>query len=351
MIERKAINKRRNPRLAWRARWELRRVFLRPLAWEISARTSERSANDRGTTMGLRARICFELSRRLMRPPERRAVDYGTYGDWRSESLSRSWAAFADCHVSTKDVLDFGCGDGQLSLFLAKEKFPRRIVGVDISPQGVERALTSLARTRIPEGVRIEFVLGSTERVPVSDQSLDTVLAFDCLEHVMSPGPILREWYRVLRPGGRCLIEWFPYKGPWGPHMEALIPIPWAHVVFGERAMFRAAAAIYDLPEFVPRHWDLDESGRKKPNKWRAWSSFKEQGYINKLDVPTFRRLAENAGFKIDRLELRSFGGSPIRRVGGRALMRIPVVGKYFLSFAVIELLRPDDVSEKQVCA
>jgi len=57
---------------------------------------------------------------------------------------------------------------------------------------------------------------------------VDTLLAFDCLEHVMSPLPILQDWYRVLRPGGRCLIEWFPYKGPWGPHMESLIPIPWA---------------------------------------------------------------------------------------------------------------------------
>ena len=86
----------------------------------------------------------------------------------------------------------------------------------------------------------------------------------------MSPESILRDWFRVLRPNGRCLIEWFPFKGPGGPHMESLIPIPWAHVIFGERAMFRAAEMIYDLPEFVPRHWDLDERGKKKPNKWRA---------------------------------------------------------------------------------
>ena len=55
--------------------------------------------------------------------------------------------------------------------------------------------------------------------------------------------------------------------------------------------MLRAAERIYDLPSFTPRHWDLDESGQKKPNKWRAWSTFKDQGYINELDLAQFHRL------------------------------------------------------------
>lgn len=186
----------------------------------------------------------------------------------------------------------------------------------------------------------IDFVVGEHEKIPVPDASIDTLLAFDCLEHVMSLESILGEWHRVLREGGRCLIEWFPFKGPWGPHMETLIPVPWAHVVFGERAMFRAAEMIYDLPEFVPRHWDLDEYGRKKPNKWRAWSSFSEQGYINELDVSGFTHLANNAGFEIARLESHSFSGSRLRRTLGRALMNIPHVGEYFISHTIMELIR-----------
>jgi SAM-dependent methyltransferase len=160
------------------------------------------------------------------------------------------------------------------------------------------------------------------------------------MEHVMEPGEVLQEWRRVLVPGGRYLLEWFPYKGPWGPQMESLIPVPWAHVVFGERAMLEAAAQIYDHPAFVPRHWDLDDRGRKMPNKWRAWRSFKEQGYINKLGIPEFRRLAESAGFAIDRLELHSFDGGALRRAIGGALMHLPLIGEYFVSYSVIELRR-----------
>jgi SAM-dependent methyltransferase len=277
-----------------------------------------------------------------MRGPEQRTVNYDAYEDWRRDSLSGSWTAFPDSYIVGKDVLDFGCGDGQLTFFLASEKGPRRIIGVDINAPAIERCHSKLVSTRVREGVFVDFAIGSTDALPFSDQSFDTLLAFDCLEHVMNPGRIIRDWYRVLRPAGRCLIEWFPYEGPWGPHMEALIPLPWAHVVFGERAMFRAAEMIYDLPEFVPRHWDLDEHGNKKPNKWRSWSSFEEQGYINKLDVPTFRRLARDAGFQISRLDLNTFGGPLIRQAVGRALMRMPIIGKYFTSFCVVELLRPE---------
>ncbi len=73
--------------------------------------------------------------------------------------------------IKGKMVLDFGCGDGPLSLFLAKEKRPRRIVGVDISNAGIERAKSALTRTLLTNGVDVEFLLGSTDQLPVPDQS------------------------------------------------------------------------------------------------------------------------------------------------------------------------------------
>jgi ubiquinone/menaquinone biosynthesis C-methylase UbiE len=291
--------------------------------------------------MDILAKACFSLSKKLMLPPTQRTVDYKAYDDWRDTSLSNSFNTFSNAWIKEKCVLDFGCGDGQLSLFLAEKKNPARVVGVDISEPAIARAKTSLVETKIPEGVKIDFVLGTTDGLPVPEDSIDTLLAFDCLEHIMSPAEILCDWYRVLRPGGRCLIEWFPYKGPWGPHMEALIPVPWAHVLFGERAMLRAAEAIYDLPEFMPRHWDLDENGEKKPNKWRAWSSFAEQGFINKLGLRDFKNIAADVGFKLDRFEKHSFGGAPIRRKLGKTLMSFPLIGEYFVSYVIVELVKP----------
>jgi ubiquinone/menaquinone biosynthesis C-methylase UbiE len=291
--------------------------------------------------MGFRAELCYELSRRRLQGPSSRTASAQAYTSWRTASLASSWSAFSDEYVAGKDVLDFGCGDGELSLYLAQHKRPRRLLGIDVNPAAIERAHNGQAVSAVPSTVDLEFAVGSPEAMPVPEQSFDTLVAFDCLEHVMAPAQILRDWYRVLRPGGRCLVEWFPYKGPWGPHMESLVPIPWAHVLFGERAMLRAAERLYDHPHFEPRHWDLDEHGRKKPNKWRAWSSFDDQAYINKLDLAGFEKLVAASGLRIDRLDKRSFGGSRLRQGIGRTLMNLPLVGEYFVSYVLVELVRP----------
>lgn len=292
--------------------------------------------------MNMRSNLLFELSRRRLPKPALRTTDYAAYQDWRKQSLSSSWSAFRGTNLRGRDVLDFGCGDGALSLHLAIEECPSSITGVDLDPAAIERAKLARELAQVPRSVRIDFLQGSVEGVPIPDESIDVLVAFDCLEHVMSPLSIFRDWFRILRPGGRCLLEWFPYKGPWGPHMEALIPIPWAHVLFGQRAMFRAAERLYDLPQFVPRHWDLDAKGNKKPNKWKQWSSFREQGYINELDIATLRSLVQAAGLKITRLETHSFGGSALRKSIGHTLMQLPLVGEYFVSYTVIELVRPE---------
>ena len=237
-------------------------------------------------------------------------------------------------------MLDFGCGAGQLAFLFASKGLARSITGVDIDRKALERARATLAE--MPENAgALRFIEGDVSGLPVPDESIDLITAFDCLEHVMEPGAILKDWARILRPGGRVLIEWFPFKGPWGPHMEALIPVPWAHVIFGEKAMFRTAARIYEDPDFVPRHWDLDEEGRKKPNKWTQWESFEEQAYINELDIPTFRKLAADAGLKVDRLDRSGFGEAGALKAIGGALMAIPGLGEYATSYAVIALEKP----------
>lgn len=291
--------------------------------------------------MTFRSNLLFEISRRRLPKPTQRTIDYAAYDEWRRQSLSSSWNAFRSVDLGGLDVLDFGCGDGALSIYLANEANPASIVGVDLDAAAIQRANEALNQTHTAPSVRVDFLQGSVSGLPIPDSSVDVVVAFDCLEHVMSPLPIFEEWFRVLRPGGRCLLEWFPFKGPWGPHMESLIPVPWAHVLFGQKAMFRAAERVYDLPEFVPRHWDLDLDGKKRPNKWKQWSSFREQGYINELDIATFRSLAQTAGLKVTRLETHSFGGSTIRRTVAHWLMQLPFIGEYFVSYTVIELTRP----------
>ena len=287
--------------------------------------------------MDVRIKACTALSRRLMTPPGAKMADIEAYATWRDAALTASWRHFSDAELADKDVLDFGCGEGQLALMFAAKGLARSITGVDIDTAALARASAVLGKH--PEfAATVRFVEGDIAGLPLDDESIDCITAFDCMEHVMAPDAILEDWARVLRPGGRVLLEWFPFKGPWGPHMEALVPVPWAHILFGEKAMFRAAAAIYDDPNFAPRHWDLLPDGRKKPNKWVQWESFAEQAYVNRLDIQTFRKLATAAGLAVTRLDRSGFGRSGAKKLVGDALMAIPGIGEYATSYVVIAL-------------
>lgn len=287
--------------------------------------------------MSVRGELCFRISKALMKPPAARIA--GKYGEWRYDEMVRSWSHFSNAAVDGKDVLDFGCGDGPLSIYLARTARPRSITGVDLLAEAVERARAAVA-SQDPATLAcpLEFRLGDKQRLPIADATVDTILAFDCMEHIMDPQAIMAEWRRVLRPGGQVLIEWSPFKSPWGSHMQSLVPIPWAHVLFGEHALFEAAERLYDDSCYVPRHWDYDEEGRRRPNRWRSLRRFRDFDYLNELDVSTFRRIAADAGFTIERLEAKPLGSRGAKRAIGRLLLALPPIREYATNFIVAEL-------------
>ncbi len=48
--------------------------------------------------------------------------------------------------------------------------------------------------------------LASADALPFEDNSLDSILSTQVLEHVKNPVLVLKEFFRVLKPGGKCLI-------------------------------------------------------------------------------------------------------------------------------------------------
>lgn len=290
-----------------------------------------------------RGAACFWLSKAMMarNHPSVPATDAERYNAWRSEEMERTWSHFPQNGVDGKDVLDFGCGAGPLSLYLAKIASPRSIVGVDLYAKDLERAQVALSeRPEDTLACQPDFRLGEPTCIPVGNQSVDVILAMDCMEHVMNPLAIMAEWRRVLRPDGRVLLAWSPFAGPWGAHMQTLLPVPWAHILFGERAVFEAAERMYDDPDYIPQHWDYDESGRRKPNQFRRIRRFRDGAYLNQIDIASFRRISAAAGLEIARLDAQPFGASGLKRIFGRALLKLPFVRAYCTSFIVGELVR-----------
>jgi SAM-dependent methyltransferase len=81
-----------------------------------------------------------------------------------------------------------------------------RLTGVDLNEHGVRNA-NALADARgLAERVRFQ-VVDASEPLPFSDGSFDAVVSNDAMCHIRHRDAVLRDWHRVLRPGGRALFS------------------------------------------------------------------------------------------------------------------------------------------------
>jgi SAM-dependent methyltransferase len=99
-----------------------------------------------------------------------------------------------------RDVLDAGCGIGTDAAQFARAG--ARYTGLDFSPTALD-----LARRRF-ELAALEgaFVQGSVTELPFGDRSFDLVYSNGVIHHVPETERAVREFHRVLRPGGTALV-------------------------------------------------------------------------------------------------------------------------------------------------
>ncbi|QRP43839.1 GrpB family protein [Amycolatopsis sp. FDAARGOS 1241] len=101
--------------------------------------------------------------------------------------------------VAGKRVLDAGCAAGHLSALLAAR-------GADVLGLDVSQGLISLARKEF--GAVAEFeVADLAQPLSLEDSSVDVVTASLVLHYLADFGPALREFHRVLRPGGLLVFS------------------------------------------------------------------------------------------------------------------------------------------------
>jgi SAM-dependent methyltransferase len=101
-------------------------------------------------------------------------------------------------------VLDVACGSGATTLRVAR-RAGCRVRGIDIHPQAVEAA-TAAAR-ELGMGERAAFrVADATGPLPFDDGAFDAVTCIDAINHFPDRAAVLREWARVLHPGGRLVF-------------------------------------------------------------------------------------------------------------------------------------------------
>lgn len=121
-------------------------------------------------------------------------------GQERRLQMIARWAKLDDATV----LID-GTGVGMYAAHIGR-RYRARVEAFDIEYERVSEAIRETPHT----------VVAAAEAIPYADNSFDTILSHEVLEHVNDDRAAALEMARVLRPGGRIVIfapnRWYPFE-------------------------------------------------------------------------------------------------------------------------------------------
>ena len=141
--------------------------------------------------------------------------------------LDRRYRIATRCRSERKigAMLDIGCGNGaQTRLFVPDAD---QVVGFDLMPIQDTEGYNKFDK--------FSFVQGNAEKLPFNDSVYNTITSFEVLEHVPDDTAVLREMFRVLKPGGLLIISvpnrWWFFESH-GANVPGFNWIPWNRIPF-----------------------------------------------------------------------------------------------------------------------
>ncbi|HEV3468233.1 MAG TPA: class I SAM-dependent methyltransferase [Pyrinomonadaceae bacterium] len=198
-------------------------------------------------------------------------------------------------------VLEYGCGNGENTVALAK-RGAGRVVALDISPDLIAIARRRLEANGVTSGV--EFVVGSAHDVPLADESVDVVFGMAILHH-LDLGLAAREVRRVLRKGGRAIFQEPVRSSPLLRAARKLIP--------------------YRAPDVSPFERPLTD--RELEQFAEGYSSYRAKSFL----LPSTNVLTLLPGLRRHAARLYRWDAAVLRRV--------PALN-YYASIRVVEMVK-----------
>jgi arsenite methyltransferase len=161
-------------------------------------------------------------------------------------------------------VLDLGSGGGIDVLLSAKRVGPTgRAYGLDMTDEMLELAREN---QRKAGAENVEFLKGEIESIPLPDNSVDVIISNCVINLSADKDRVLREAFRVLRPGGRFAVSDVVVRGEMPADIQRSVEL-WVGYVAGalEESAYRSklAAAGFQEIEIEPTRIYRAEDARQ----------------------------------------------------------------------------------------
>ena len=137
------------------------------------------------------------------------AVRRETYGEdlgqssWMTADELRHFISLLQLKKSDT-LLEVGSGSGGCSLFIA-EQIGCQVTGIDINEFGIKNSNELARKKNLDSFVRFQLI-DAGRPLPLEDNCFNAVFSNDAICHIPGRSRILKEWHRVLKPGGRILF-------------------------------------------------------------------------------------------------------------------------------------------------
>lgn len=163
-------------------------------------------------------------------------------------------------------VLDVACGSGGPALFISRA-VGCRVTGLDINQANLDAARAQAHELGLDTLVRFQAADASGP-LPFADASFTAVICIDAINHLPGRLRVLREWYRVLRPGGLVLFTDPIILTGIVSNEEIAIRSSIGHFLFTPRG--EDERLIAEAGFELARTMDVTDSNAAVPERWHA---------------------------------------------------------------------------------
>ncbi len=204
--------------------------------------------------------------------------------------------------MPSPSLLDFGCGDGIMSLGMTLRHNIRGLCGVDLHDSNkflAETAKTQIGLANLPVNLEFLTIDPSLSLFDSVNRKFDFAYSWSVFEHIEPKylPKIVKDIKEVMNGGGSFFIQIEPlYFSPFGSHLGGVVKEPWAHLLLNEEDLTKKVYG-FDLEtmdgEFKNKTFDVCSNDDFKQYLMR------EFGTLNKLTCDQLIEFCENAGWTV----------------------------------------------------